>query len=146
MMKTLVYRLNVQLERHQDELRKIGASDEAFGNAELGAIVNTERLVDWGTVQTHTLGPLLQAYSEMIREKSELVQQYEHELSLFTGRLKEVLGENERLHDEMDALRRDTESWTTDRTRMEAQLDICRSVFCVHIYNYIGYSFILNFI
>lgn len=125
MMKTLVYRLNVQLERHQDELRKSGSvAENVFANMELGQ--QEQRYTDWGSVHAHTLAPLLQAYSEMVSEKRDLVQQYEQELTLFTGRLKEVLAENERLHDEMDELRRQTETWTTDRTRMQAQLDIFR--------------------
>lgn len=124
MMKTLVYRLNVQLERHQDELRKHNTN--LASNKDLTCGIGQERMMDWGPVNAHTLGPLLQAYSEMVSEKDDLVQQYEQELTLFTGRLKEVLAENERLNDEMDDLRRNTEMWTTDRTRMQAQLDIFR--------------------
>lgn len=123
MMKTLVYRLNVQLERHQDELRK--NNSEVLFNKDIVAN-GQERLMDWGAVNAHTLAPLLQAYAEMVNEKDDLVQQYEQELTLFTGRLKEVLAENEKLHDEMDELRTNTEMWTTDRTRLQAQLDIFR--------------------
>lgn len=125
MMKTLVYRLNIQLERHQDELRKNNI--DVLNNKDIGS-AGTERLVDWGVVNTHTLAPLLHAYSEMVNEKDDLVQQYEQEFILFTGRLKEILFENEKIHEELDDLRRNTEKWTTDQTRLQAQLDIFRLV------------------
>lgn len=129
MMKTLVYRLNVQLERHQDELRRNNIEIVQNNKVEIGSPGHQERLImDWGAVNAHTLAPLLQAYSEMVSEKDDLMQQYEQELTLFTGRLKEVLVENERLHDEMDECRRKNESWSTDQTRLQAQLDIFRLV------------------
>lgn len=121
MMKTLVYRLNVQLERHQDELRK--HNSDVLCNKD---IIGGFRQQDWGAVNAHTLAPLLQAYSEMCDDKDDLVRQYEQELTLFTGRLKEVLSENERIHDEMDELEKNTEMWTNHRTRLQAQLDIFR--------------------
>lgn len=132
MMKTLVYRLNVQLERHQDLLRNstaagtenpIDFSDEVMQQTSTRA---ARPVLDWGRVNAHTLGPLLQAYTEIISDKNDLVQQYEAELGRFTGRLKDVLAENERLHDEMDAMRRQDEMWSGDKTRLQAQLEIYR--------------------
>lgn len=64
----------------------------------------------------------------MIHEKTDLVQQYENELGHFTGRLKDVIAENERLHAEMEEMRRQDEMWSTDKTRLQAQLDIFRFV------------------
>lgn len=130
MMKTLVYRLNVQLERHQELLRKtagaeytIDFSDEVMQQS---SGRSSRPVLDWGRVNAHTLGPLLQAYTEIISDKNDLVQQYETELGRFTGRLKDVLAENERLHDEMDAMRRNDEMWSGDKTRLQAQLEIYR--------------------
>lgn len=132
MMKTLVYRLNVQLERHQDLLRNstaasaenpIDFSDEVMQQTSGRA---PRPVLDWGRVNAHTLGPLLQAYTEIISDKNDLVQQYESELGRFTGRLKDVLAENERLHDEMDTMRRNDEMWCSDKTRLQAQLEIYR--------------------
>lgn len=127
MMKTLVYRLNVQLERHQDLLRHtnhvvtpLDFTDEIMQQQQGG------RVLDWGSVKSHTLGPLLQAYTEIISDKNDLVQQYEVELGRFTGRLKDVMAENERLHGEMDEMRRSDEMWSGDKTRLQAQLDLFR--------------------
>lgn len=62
----------------------------------------------------------------MIHEKTDLVQQYENELVHFTGRLKDVIAENEQLQTEMEEMRRQDEMWATDKTRLQAQLDIFR--------------------
>lgn len=129
MMKTLVYRLNVQLERHQDLLRNstaAGAENPIDFSDEVMQQTSGRPVLDWGRVNAHTLGPLLQAYTEIISDKNDLVQQYEAELGRFTGRLKDVITENERLHDEMDAMRRNDEMWCSDKTRLQAQLEIYR--------------------
>lgn len=95
MMKTLVFRLNVQLEKHQELLRKNRGLENVctidFENA------STKDDINWGSVNSHTLGPLLNAYQETIYEKNDLIQQYENEFVHFTGRLKETLEENDKI-------------------------------------------------
>ncbi|KAJ8936623.1 hypothetical protein NQ314_012238 [Rhamnusium bicolor] len=45
--------------------------------------------VSWGSVSVHTLGPLLDAYEDTIKEKEEIIQNYDVELSNFTvGQMK----------------------------------------------------------
>lgn len=126
MMKTLIYRLNVQLERHQDELRKFGDQQES-NFPKISYDSNEEQHLHWGSVKAHTLGPLLNAYSEIIKEKNNLVQQYENELNHFTGKLKDVVVENERLQAELKTLKQDNEVWATDKTRLQAQMDLFRN-------------------
>lgn len=129
MMKMLIYRLNVQLERYQEVLRKknISISDGSVNISHTALSCNTKhRQINWGTIDTNVLAPLLHAYQETINEKSELIQQYEIELNEITGRIKDIVKENDSLHEEMDLLRRYNESWTSEKTRLEAQLDICR--------------------
>lgn len=95
MMKTLVFRLNVQLEKHQELLRKNKGLENIctidFENA------SPKDDINWGSVNSHTLGPLLNAYQETIFEKNDLIQQYENELIHFTGRLKATLEENDKI-------------------------------------------------
>lgn len=91
MMKTLVFRLNVQLEKHQELLRK------NRGLENVCTIENSKDDINWGPVNSHTLGPLLNAYQETIYEKNDLIQQYENEFVHFTGRLKETLEENDKI-------------------------------------------------
>lgn len=106
MLKNVVYRLNVQLERYQDKLRahnlpikeqhKIQkeydepstASSNAVNAGEAHAGHNHDP-IQWGRVNTHTLAPLLNAYQEIISEKEEIIENYEAEMGLFTGKLKE---------------------------------------------------------
>lgn len=95
MMKTLVFRLNVQLEKHQELLRKNRGLENIctidFENA------SPKDDINWGSVNSHTLGPLLNAYQETVYEKNDLIQQYENEFVHFTGRLKETLEENDKI-------------------------------------------------
>ncbi|XP_049546774.1 protein Cep89 homolog [Anopheles darlingi] len=126
MMKILVYRLNVQIERYQDTVRegqgnipKLDFVDSTYGGVKDN--------LNWGSVNAHTLGPLLNAYEEMIAEKTDLVQQYETELVTFTGKLKQVLEENESLQRQMEEVRASQTGWTDERTRLQAQVSVLRS-------------------
>ncbi|XP_050080441.1 protein Cep89 homolog [Anopheles maculipalpis] len=126
MMKILVYRLNVQIERYQDTIRdgktsipKLDFVDSTYGGAKDN--------LNWGPVNSHTLGPLLNAYEEAIAEKTDLVQQYESELASFTGKLKKVLEENEALQKMTEEVRAGQTGWATEKARLQAQVDVLRS-------------------
>ncbi|XP_058067162.1 protein Cep89 homolog [Anopheles bellator] len=126
MMKILVYRLNVQIERYQDLVRdgKGSIPKLDFVDSTYGGVKDN---LNWGPVNTHTLGPLLNAYEEIIAEKADLVQQYETELVTFTGQMKQVLEENESVHREMEEMRSTQAGWTDERTRLQAQVSVLRS-------------------
>ncbi|XP_044744418.1 protein Cep89 homolog [Coccinella septempunctata] len=118
MLKTVVFRLNVQLERYQEKLRNnnikdtIEKSANHFLTAEQQIVGDISREfpqesshashphlpISWGKVNSHTLGPMLEAFQETINEKDEIINEYEAEFSVFSGKLKEVLSENEKLH------------------------------------------------
>lgn len=142
MMKMLIYRLNVQLERYQEVLRKqpelistMGATAAATAEGEhigqdhggipIYAGPSNEHIY-WGNVDSNCLAPLLNAYQETINDKSELIQQYEYELNLTTGKIKDILAENEKLHRDMTNLKRSNEHWLSDKTRLQAQLELFR--------------------
>lgn len=158
MMKVLIYRLNVQLENYQEILRKQDAdggeppSRHRNDSASTMAI-NYENItsIDWGCVQSHVLAPLLNAYQETIKEKTNLVKQYEHELNQMTGRIKDILAENEQLHAEIDRLNECNDTWTAEKVRLDAQLDVCRLVcslifttVCIHILSVFSVNFSLK--
>ncbi|XP_055597020.1 protein Cep89 homolog [Uranotaenia lowii] len=128
MMKILVYRLNVQVERYQDVIRESKSGTEIpkidFVDSSYGG--NRDNL-NWGPVHSHTLGPLLNAYEETIAEKNDLVQQYERELINFTGKLKKVLEENEKLHKDMEEIKSTQSSWLSDKARLQAQVDVFKT-------------------
>lgn len=127
MMKTLVFRLNVQLENHQELLRKLNRNDKNISKIDFDPANSSKDEINWGNVNTHTLAPLLNAYQEYLTDKNELIQQYEQEISIFTTNLKEIVEENDNLHTEIANLKRSNENWIADKTRLQAQLDICRN-------------------
>lgn len=125
MMKTLVYRLNVQIESYQDQIRKGDKIQTSSSNCE-----HASNVAPWchdEMLHTHTLGPLLKSYDEMINDKQELIQQYKQEFELFTGELKHVLEENNKLMEQTEQLKRDCGTWREERTRLQAQVDVCRA-------------------
>lgn len=135
MMKTLIYRLNVQLERYQEMLRKksrdIGESPIRESSALATNAGRTDEMVHWGGIETNALAPLLNAYQETINDKTELIWQQETEMDRIAGRCKDILDENEQLHVEMDTMRRTSNARAEEQTRLQAQLDVCRQVICI---------------
>ncbi|KAH8418703.1 hypothetical protein KR222_011706 [Zaprionus bogoriensis] len=119
MLKTLVFRLNVQIECYQDR----GVPPPVTG-----ATPNSSTLPSWPErLPTHTLTPLLQAYDESIRDKDALLAQFSADFELFGGELKRALEENSRLLQAQEQLRRDVGGWTEERVRLQAQLGVCRA-------------------
>ncbi|CAG9765916.1 unnamed protein product [Ceutorhynchus assimilis] len=115
MLKTVVFRLNVQLERYQEKLRKYNIEMDKYSHLQPQKFSSTDQFkedeiinilskdhrhtpISWGAVNSHTLGPLLDAYQDTINEKTEIIQNYEFEFSKFTGKIKEVIEENETLY------------------------------------------------
>ncbi|XP_067633222.1 protein Cep89 homolog [Eurosta solidaginis] len=133
MMKTLVYRLNVQIESYQDRLRLCrdsGTNCATTCSSSTGDnLQQTSHIATWEKcdLRTHTLSPLLQSYDEMIRDKDQLIQQYKQEFEHFTGELKRTLEENNRLLQQNESLRREVCSWREERSRLQAQIDVCRA-------------------
>lgn len=130
MMKVLIYRLNVELENYQEMLRKQNRDGKRATDHSASAAnkINFENIdsIDWGCVQTHALAPLLNAYRDTIREKSSLVKQYEVELNQVTGRIKDILSENETLQAQSDEIKQANDAWHAEKIRLQAQLDVCR--------------------
>lgn len=135
MMKVLIYRLNVQLEHHQEIIRKQDGDgkysiERAYCHGSVPApspmTLNNIDAIDWGTVHSHVLAPLMNAYQETIKEKINLIKQYESELNVVTGRIKDVLTENEELHAQIENLKQLNDTWNSEKVRLQAQVDVCR--------------------
>ncbi|XP_043644289.1 protein Cep89 homolog [Drosophila teissieri] len=122
MLKTLVFRLNVQIESYQDQ-RRLGEGAPT-GAASAKASSSS---APHPPLPTHTLGPLLQAYDESLRDKDALLAQYTTEFEHFTGELKRALEENTKLLQSQEQLRRDLGGWREERVCLQAQLGVCRS-------------------
>lgn len=122
MLKTLVFRLNVQIECYQDQ--GIQPQPQASGGGASGST-----LPSWSPLglPTHTLTPLLQAYDESMRDKDALLAQFSSDFELFGGELKRALEENTRLLQAQEQLRREVGGWQEERVRLQAQLGVCRT-------------------
>lgn len=122
MMKILIYRLNVQLENYQEIIRKRDGDDKTITS------IHNENVQDivWGNVNFNVLAPLLNAYQESIKEKTNLVKQYEHEINRVTGHLKDIMAENEQFAEDIEQFKQKSEIWTAEKIRLQAQLDVCR--------------------
>lgn len=110
LLKNVIYRLNAELERYQDKLKEFGQSvaikdinDMLDSKAQVNDIKKV--LESWGSVNTHVLGPLLDAYQESLSEKQELINKYEEDIVNFGVRCKKIVGENEAMQSEMEKLR-----------------------------------------
>ncbi|XP_076655706.1 centrosomal protein of 89 kDa [Halictus rubicundus] len=118
LLKGIVCQLNAELERYQDKLSeeklKIGGGEYA-GNREKQY---GERI--WSGVKFHALGPLLNAYQQNLTEKRELVGMYEQGMATFGNRCKEILTENELMHQEVKELRSECDRYAKEmRTTIE---------------------------
>ncbi|XP_017079107.1 protein Cep89 homolog [Drosophila eugracilis] len=122
MLKTLVFRLNVQIESYQDQRRHGEEALPCGGSAKANS-----SSASCPPLPTHTLGPLLQAYDESLRDKDALLAQFNTEFEHFTGELKRALEENTKLLQSQEQLRRDLGGWREERVCLQAQLGVCRS-------------------
>ncbi|EZA53053.1 hypothetical protein X777_07231 [Ooceraea biroi] len=107
LLKNVIFRLNAELERYQDKLRESGQS---VLPKHINDALDSKRSADnikkvsesWGAVNTHVLGPLLDAYRESLSEKQELINKYEVDIANLGARCKEVIVENECMQGEIE--------------------------------------------
>uniref|UniRef100_A0A1A9W9S9 Uncharacterized protein n=1 Tax=Glossina brevipalpis TaxID=37001 RepID=A0A1A9W9S9_9MUSC len=126
MMKTLTFRLNVQIEYYQDMIRLKNLNEEGAKSSDRNRAKTNIPQWPEGPVRDHTLDPLLKAYDEMLCDKEELIKQYSDEFEQFTGEFKRILEENNQLQQQLETLRRDGGNWREEKTCLQAQLDVCR--------------------
>ncbi|XP_011305103.1 centrosomal protein of 89 kDa [Fopius arisanus] len=122
LLKMLIYKLNVELERYQDRLRSSQVQDDSRSSRVEDSDPGSEsrRVAEaWGRVNTHVLAPLLEAYQENLREKDELITQYRHEMDEFSGRCKEIVGENEILRKEIEHYKAEIDKLALDMKTIE---------------------------
>lgn len=103
LLKNLVYRLNVELNRYQQRLHKQGSAGELPPLKNVTSEVQEkEASTSWRNVNKNALGPLLEAYQETIKEKDDLIHSYEQDLNKFVAKCKEVVAENEKLYQDLE--------------------------------------------
>lgn len=102
LLKVLIYKLNVEIERYQDKLRQINQHIDVDDKSVNQATENKSVFESWRNVNSHVLAPLLDAYRENIEEKENLIKQYRHEIDHFGGRCKDVVAENNEYRKKVD--------------------------------------------
>lgn len=127
MLKILVFRLNKHIEHYQELLNekemKFGAPKRDFDENETASM--------W-EVKSHLLSPLMNSYEERIKEKNEIIRNYETELNKVSIKIKKILDENEKLHELYDELNKNCEAWTTEKQRLMSQCEILRNKASIH--------------
>jgi centrosomal protein CEP89 len=103
LLKNLVYRLNVELDRYQQKLHKQGATGELPPlKMTPSEVQEKEASMAWRNVSKNVLRPLLEAYQETINEKDDLIHIYEQDLNKFAARCKQIVAENEKLYQDLE--------------------------------------------
>ncbi|XP_032688478.1 centrosomal protein of 89 kDa isoform X2 [Odontomachus brunneus] len=133
LLKNVIYRLNAELERYQDKLRESGQSVAA---KDINDILDSKAqandikkvLESWGSVNTHVLGPLLDAYQESLSEKQELINKYEEDIANFGARCKEVIAENESMQSEMEKLRSQCTKYADEIKMISEDADLLKEL------------------
>ncbi|XP_063976052.1 protein Cep89 homolog isoform X2 [Diachasmimorpha longicaudata] len=129
LLKVLIYKLNVELERYQDKLRSIQSQDESRSSRGEESDPGSEgRRVSesWGRVDTHVLAPLLDAYQENLKEKEELVGEYKLKLDEFSGRCKEIVEENDILRKEIEHSKSEISDMASNMKTIEKDASIIK--------------------
>ncbi|XP_069683076.1 centrosomal protein of 89 kDa isoform X3 [Periplaneta americana] len=118
MLKNLVYRLNIEVDRYQQKLHKHGGTGELPPLKNISTTVqDKEASAMWNNINKSALGPLLDAYQETIKEKDDLIHNYEQDLNKFVANCKQVVAENEKLYQELEEANKQIEersgTWQT---------------------------------
>lgn len=102
LLKNLVYRLNVELDRYQQKMHKLGAKELPPLKVTPTEVQEKEASVSWKNVDKNALYPLLEAYQETIKEKNDLILDYEQDLNTFVAKCKQIVTENEKLYQDLE--------------------------------------------
>ncbi|KAM3920624.1 centrosomal protein of 89 kDa isoform 1-T1 [Leptodactylus fuscus] len=92
-LKTTIHRLNVELSRYQTKYRPLSKEE----NVRISGLPSRGPPPPW-LLDMKYLSPLLLAYEDRINEKDNLILAFEEEMKTFKTRVKEVIEENEKLH------------------------------------------------
>ncbi|CAG5108781.1 Similar to CEP89: Centrosomal protein of 89 kDa (Homo sapiens) [Cotesia congregata] len=140
LLKILIYRLNVELQRYQDKLRLLNVKPDEEKTEITDPATESKRVSEaWGHVNNHALAPLLEAYQEHLEEKDDLIRHFRNEMDDFGGKFKEIVAENEELRKGLDHYKLQTEKLieelktvSGDITLVKEENDIFRRQVSLH--------------
>lgn len=127
MMKILVFRLNKHIELYQNLLDE---REMRFDHPKKHQDEN-EIASSW-EIKSHLLAPLLNSYEERIKEKNDIIKNYEMELNQVSVKVKKILDENEKLQEMFDNLNKNSEVWMMEKQRLTSQCEILKNKASIH--------------
>lgn len=123
MLKTLVFRLNKHIEYYQELLNE---KKTPFTPPQIQEEENSWK------IHSNILQPLMDSYEERIKEKNEIIKSYELELTQFTGKLKQVFEENEKIQELHETQAKNSEMWLMEKQRLTSQNEILHEKAKIH--------------
>ncbi|XP_072278265.1 centrosomal protein of 89 kDa isoform X2 [Pyxicephalus adspersus] len=106
-LKMTIHRLNVELSRYQTKYRPLTKEE----NPKISGLPPRGPPPPW-LLDMKYLSPLLLAYEDRLNEKDNLILSFEEEIKTFKRRVKQVIKENEQLHQVLEQERPvDTKEW-----------------------------------
>ena len=127
MLKVLIFRLN----KHVDYYQEILSEKKEDLNPPTKYTNEKEIIASW-TVNSHLLAPLMNSYEERIKEKNEIIKNYETELNQFSIKLKKILDENEKIHEINEDMYRNSKAWLSQKQRLTSQCEILKNKAAIH--------------
>ncbi|XP_066909483.1 centrosomal protein of 89 kDa isoform X2 [Halyomorpha halys] len=100
LMKNILVKLNLELERYQDKLRNYENYQLKTDNSE-NASKQSVKKTEWVNGEMTVMAPLLIAYEESLREKEELISDFKVNIERLSGKIKEIVKENSELREKI---------------------------------------------
>ncbi|KAM4614091.1 centrosomal protein of 89 kDa [Discoglossus pictus] len=118
-LKMTVHRLNVELSRYQTKYRPLSKEE----NLKIGGLPQRGPPPPW-LLDMKYLSPLLLAYEDRMNERDEVILSFQEEIINFKTRVKEVIEENEQLHQKLAKKRQiTTKEWQLMQTQAQLVLE-----------------------
>lgn len=127
MLKVLIFRLNKHVDYYQEILNE---KKEVLNPP--SKYSNEKEIISSWTVNSHLLAPLMNSYEERIKEKNEIIKNYEMELNQLSTKLKKILDENEKIHELNEDMYRNSKSWLSQKQRLTSQCEILKNKAAIH--------------
>ncbi|CAG9804276.1 unnamed protein product [Chironomus riparius] len=127
MLKVLIFRLNKHLDYYQEIL-----SEKKEDLNPPTKYKNEKEIISLWTVNSHLLAPLMNSYEERIKEKNEIIKNYETELNQFSVKLKKLLDENEKIHEINEDMYNNSKVWISQKQMLTSQCEILKNKAAIH--------------
>ncbi|XP_070504534.1 protein Cep89 homolog [Chironomus tepperi] len=127
MLKVLIFRLNKHVDYYQEILNE--KKEDLNPPTKYS---NEKEIISSWTVNSHLLAPLMNSYEERVKEKNEIIKNYEMELNQFSMKLKKILEENEKIHEINEDLYRNSKAWLSQKERLTSQCEILKNKAAIH--------------